>query len=123
MSSAAEVAADIYIRAWCERDVELRRKLVEECFASNGRMVTGLRDIVGREALLSSMADFHARNPQAAVRRLSAIDTRGSMFRFRGTVDNPDGTSVESYDVGQIDDSGRISVILTFPGPLRDEDG
>ena len=120
MANAAEVAADTYIRAWCERDAELRRALVEQCFAVDGRMVTGIRDLVGHDALLASMARFHASNPDVGIRRLSAIDTRGTMFRFRGTVDNPDGTSVESYDVGQIDDSGRISVIMTFPGPLRD---
>jgi hypothetical protein len=64
------------------------------------------------------MAAFHADPQLLRVRVTSAIDARGPTFRFHAVVDRNDGASLESFDAGEIDASGRISLLLTFAGPL-----
>jgi hypothetical protein len=38
-------------------------------------------------------------------------------------VERRDGTSLEFFDAGEIDADGRISLLLTFDGPLDDAGG
>ena len=39
MPSTIEEAIDAYVRAWNERDPAARAKLIEKCFAADGRIV------------------------------------------------------------------------------------
>jgi hypothetical protein len=57
------------------------------------------------------------------IRLLSVIDHGKTSFRFRGVADLHDGTTGENFDAGEIDADGRISLILTFAGPLADAAG
>jgi hypothetical protein len=120
MPSPVEIAVDTFIRAWSERDSAARAKLVEACFAENGRMVTRGREIRGRAGLLEEMNRILSDPRLLRVRAGSAIDARGTTFRYRGIVEFTDGTSAEAFDAGEIDGDGRISLILTFAGPLGD---
>ena len=118
MPSAAEMAVDTYIRAWSEGDAAVRATMIESCFAADGRIVTGSRQIRGRAALADAMSKFLADPEVLRIRVTSAIDARGTTFRFRVVTERRDGTSLESFDAGEIDATGRISVLLTFGGPL-----
>lgn len=120
MPSTIEVAAETYIRAWGERDPALREQLLEACFAADGRFVTRRRVVRGRAALAAEMARFHAASHWRNIRRLSAIDTGETTFRFRGVVEFDDGTSAESFDTGEVDAAGKIALLITFDGPLAD---
>jgi hypothetical protein len=117
-------AIETYIRAWSERDAAVRARMLEACFAADGRFVTTGREICGRAALADEMTRLLADPRLVAVRLTSAIDARGKIFRFRGRAEFSDGTSAESFDAGVLDSDGRISLLLTFAGPLGDvEDG
>lgn len=118
MPSAVEIAVDTYVLAASERDAEVRAQLLEACFAVDGRMVTANREIRGRAAVAEMLARFHADPQVVRIRVVSAIDARGTIFRFRAVAEMRDGTSAESFDAGEIDAEGRISLILTFAGPL-----
>ena len=120
MASAVEIAVDTYIRAAKERDPVVRARLLEACFAEDGRMVTPGRELRGRSAIADMLTRVHADPQFLSIRMLSAIDARGTTFRYRAVVDMRDGTSAEAFDAGEIDASGRISLILTFAGPLAD---
>jgi hypothetical protein len=120
MPSAVEVAVDTYVRAWSERDPALRGAMIEACFSPDGRIVTPNREIRGRAALAELMTSFLADPQLLRVRVISAIDARGTTFRFRAVTERRDGTSLESFDAGEIDATGRISTLLTFGGPLAD---
>jgi hypothetical protein len=120
MSSAVEVAVDTYVRAAQERDPVVRARLLEACFAVDGRMVTPKREIRGRAAIGEMLTRAHADPQLLRIRLLSAVDARGTTFRYRAVVDKRDGTSAEAFDAGEIDSTGRISLILTFDGPLAD---
>ncbi len=119
MQSMTETAVLTYVRAAGERDEAVRGALLDACFAPAGRMVTAGRQIQGRAALGEMFTRFHAENV-AGVRLLSGIDTQGTLFRFRSAVLRRDGTSVEGFDAGEVDESGQISLILTFVGPLAE---
>jgi hypothetical protein len=118
MPNVVEMAVDTYIRAWSERDPAVRATMIEACFAADGRIVTRSREIRGRAALADAMASFLADPQFLRIRVTSAIDARGTTFRFRGVAERRDGTSPESFDAGEIDAAGRISLLLTFAGPL-----
>lgn len=118
MGNAIETLAETYIRAFGERDPALRAQLLEECFAVDGRLVTRRRVIAGRAALAADIARFHRDFRWRSIRRLSPIDTGNSSFRYRGIVEFEDGTSAEAFDAGEVNADGKISLVLTFDGPL-----
>jgi hypothetical protein len=107
-----------YVRAWSARDPAARASLVESCFAEQGRLVTGGRQLRGRAALAELMAEFHARTSVKEVRFGSAVDIQGTLFRLRGIVEFWDGAVAENFDAGEVDADGRIALLLTFAGPL-----
>lgn len=117
MASAVEMAVEKYIRAACERDPALRAALLEECFAEDGRMVTSHREIRGRAAIASMLDRAHADPKLRAIRVLGEVDAKGTIFRYRAVTEHHDGATFEVFDAGEIDESGRISLILTFAGP------
>jgi hypothetical protein len=69
-------------------------------------------------ALAEAMASFIVDPQGLRIRVTSAIDARGTTFRFRVVTERRDSTSAESFDAGEIDATGRISLLLTFAGPL-----
>jgi hypothetical protein len=123
MPSAVQVAVDTYIRAALERDPVVRAELLEMCFADGGRMVTQGRQLRGRAEIGEMLARAHADPQLLGIRVTSVVDARGTTFRYRAVSDMRDGTSVEVFDAGEIDADGRISLILTFAGPLADVEG
>lgn len=118
MPEAVEIAVDTYIRAWGERDPVLRAAMIEACFAVDGRIVFRDSEIRGRAALAEAMTTFLADPHLLRLRVTSAVDARGRTFRFRVMTDRRDGASRESFDAGEVDDEGRIALLLTFGGPL-----
>ncbi len=118
MATAVEVAVDTYIRAWSEPDAEARAKMIEACFAADGRIVMRGREVRGRAALADEMKRILADPELSQIRAISAVDACGTTFRFRAVVERRDGARLESFDAGEVDAEGRISVLLTFAGPL-----
>ena len=120
MANAVEIPVDKYIRAARERDPAVRAKLIEECFAPDGRLVARQSVIRGRAELAAAFERFLANPNVLGFRVVSAIDAQGTTFRVRSVVDHRDGSQVEFFDAGEVDASGRIVVLLTFAGPLAD---
>jgi SnoaL-like domain len=118
MPSPVEIAVDTYIRAASARDPALRAQLVEACFAPEGRLVTRSGEIRGHAGVCAMLARFHADPQSRRIRVTSAIDARRTTFRYAAVAEFGDGRSLEVFDAGEIDASGRIAVLLTFAGPL-----
>jgi len=119
MPSVVETAVGTYIRAVSERDPEARALLLESCFADDVRIVTRSREIHGRAAVADEIARALADPQVLGIRVISAIDAGATTFRFRSVVERRDGTKLEFFDAGQVNASGRISLILTFAGALE----
>jgi hypothetical protein len=117
MSSRTEIAARTYVEAWQESDAAARGRLVDACFAADGRIVSRGAVIRGRTALAAAMNDFFADPRGLSARLVSAIDVQGPIFRFRSVVEDRDGRVVfDGLDAAEVDADGRIAVLLTF-GP------
>lgn len=117
MSSPAEIAARTYVAAWQEADPAARARLIEACFAAEGRIVTPGTVIHGRAGLEKAIADLFADRRGLSARLTSAIDAQGSMFRFRSVVADRDGRVVfDGFDAAEVDAAGRITVLLAFSG-------
>jgi hypothetical protein len=123
MPSPVETAVETYIRASAERDPDTRAKLIEACFAENGRFVTRSAVIRGRAGVDAMIARSLADPQMLGFRLASVVDAAGTTFRYRSIVERRDGTSVEFFDAGEIDADGRISTLLVFAGPLADAVG
>lgn len=118
MTSAVETAVETYIRAAGERDPVARAKLLEACFAENARFVTRRGVIHGRAGVDAMLARAFDDPETLGFRLASVIDAGGTTFRFRSIVERRDGTSLEFFDAGEIDDEGKIVTIFVFAGPL-----
>jgi hypothetical protein len=117
MSSLVEAAVTTYIGLVSERDPAVRAAMIEACWAVDGRLVSASGGISGRAALAEAVTRFIA-NPEWLRVRVVALDVQGHLFRFRHFTDRRDGTSQEAFDAGEVDASGRISLLLAFPSPL-----
>jgi len=118
MREPVEIAVQTYIRAASEPDAALRAQLLEQCFAQEGRFVTRSRVLRGRAEVAAMLTRVHADPQLLRIRLLSVVDATGRIFRFRSLIENRDGTSQEFFDAGEIDADGKISLLLTFAGPL-----
>jgi hypothetical protein len=117
----AAAAARAYAAMWMEPDRDRRRTLLEQCWAVDGRMVARGRTLHGREAVWKSLEGFASDRRGRRIRLASEIDANDTSFRFRGVLEDADGTLVvEAHDVGEVDADGRIAVLYTFNGPLKD---
>jgi SnoaL-like domain len=108
-----------YVRAWHERDEAARRRLLEESWAEDGVYTDPETTIEGRDALMDAIADFHARRPDVRIEVRGRIDGFGRHFRFVwATVDGSGAVLREGIDVGQVDETARITSIIGFFGVL-----
>jgi hypothetical protein len=114
--SATEIAAQTYVAAWREPDPSARARLLDACFATEGRIVSrGGAIISGRAALAAAIDAFFADPRGLSARLASAIDAQGPIFRFRAVVEDRDGHIVfDGFDAAEVDADGRIAVLLTF---------
>lgn len=120
MPTPVETAVQTYIRAAGERDPAARAKLIEACFAEDGRFVTRSGVIRGRAGIDAMIGRFLADPQVLGFRMASVIDAAGTTFRYRSIVERRDGTTLEFFDAGEIDADGRIATLLVFTGPLAD---
>lgn len=118
MKSSVEAAVNTYIRAASERDPKTRGAMLESCFAADGRLISRNREVRGRAALADEIARLLADPQFERIRIVSAIDVGETTFRFQSSVERRDGTSLVFFDAGQVDATGRISLVLTFAGEL-----
>jgi hypothetical protein len=116
VTSSTENAAQTYVAVWQEPDAAARARLIEACFAEEGRIVSrGGTIIRGRAALAAAVDDFFADPRGLSARLTTAIDVHGPLFRFRSVVADRDGRVVfDGFDAAEVDADGRIAVLLTF---------
>jgi hypothetical protein len=120
MATPVQTAAETYIRAAGERDPAARAKLLEACFAEDGRFVTRSSVIRGRAAIDAMIARGLADPQLVGFRLTTVVDAVGTTFRFRSLVERRDGTTLEFFDAGEINADGKIATLLVFAGPLAD---
>jgi hypothetical protein len=119
MSDAIKRAVASLAAAWAERDPARRADLLASAVTDDVRMVMGAgkREIRGRAAFEAEIVGLQLRMPDVRVRMTSGIDVQGSLCRFTGVVEGPQGQiGPEASDAGECDASGRIRLLFTFAG-------
>jgi len=115
MPSSTEIAAETYVAAWREPDAAARGRLIEACFAAEGRIVSPGAVIRGRAALAAAIDHLFADPRALSVRLVGAIDVQGPIFRLRAVVEDGDGRIVfDGFDAAEVDADGRIVTLLAF---------
>ena len=117
MPSATEAAVLTYAAAWAEPDPDKRARMIEECFAADGRIATSGAGICGRAALAAAITEFRADPRGLSVRLAGAIDVQGRKFRISTVVEQRDGAASGFFDAGEVDADGRIAILITFREP------
>src|SRR4051812_9469527 len=102
MPTPVETAALTYIRAAGERDPIERAKLLEACWAEDGRFVTRSGVIRGRAGVDAMLARALADPQVLGFRLATVVDAAGTTFRFRSVVELRDGRTLEFFDAGEI---------------------
>jgi hypothetical protein len=111
----AETAARRYIAAWFATDAAERARLVDECFAEDGRVILRGTELRGRAALIKAITDFVNDPRRLAARITDDVEAQDPLFRFRAVFDHPDGTRASSVqDIGEINAAGQITTIYSF---------
>ncbi|MFZ5895488.1 MAG: hypothetical protein ACOY0T_30810 [Myxococcota bacterium] len=117
MAKAVKGVVETWVRIPRERDAAVRTQLLEECFASDGRLISRSREVRGRAAMAELITQFLS-DPQVPEMHVGVIDTGVKTFRYHVVLERRDGTKLEFSDSGLIDEDGRICLVLTFDGPL-----
>ena len=117
---ASETVA-AYGAAWNETDVEKRRELLEKAWAEDGVYTDPTAEVHGREALLAHITGFQAQSGGARIVLTTAVDSHhGTRLRFGWKMVGADGTELaEGLDYGELDDDGRLRLIVGFVGPMK----
>jgi hypothetical protein len=119
MSGTGEDAVRGYITAWLTTDSAERTALLERCWADDGVYTDPRNEAVGRGALAALIAGFQQMQPGAHFVLTSGVDEHHRMLRFGWRMlDAQNQPQLEGFDIGELDDSGRLKRITGFFGPF-----
>jgi hypothetical protein len=104
-----------YVAAWNEDDPAKLAKILDECWAEQGIVVSNYETIIGRRSLYERIVAFRRENPGTRGFLTSGIEQHHDFFRFTAIAVKADGRYFSpALDVGELDASGRIERIVTF---------
>ena len=107
-----------YMALWSEDNAEIRRQLLERCWAEDGTIEIETRRLVGRAGVEAEVAWFKSERSTDRAELTSDIDQVGNWVRYTARVVRPDGTHYSDVlDVFELDGEGRIKRLLTFRAP------
>ena len=121
--ASAQEAVDLYGAAWTEPDEAKRRALLEKAWAEDGVYTDPSAYVEGREALVKHIGGFLSGSGGSgpSIQIDSSVDLHHEKFlRFAWKMVGPDGQTVLSpgMDYGELDDEGRLKLIVGFFGPF-----
>jgi 8-oxo-dGTP diphosphatase len=119
MLSQPQAIVSAYLKCWLTRDAAERQQLAEQCWAEDGIYVDPRNRAEGRHEFAALIDQFHQRLPGASFELASGVDEHHGMLRFQWRMVGTDGeTQLEGFDMGELDDSGRLRRITGFFGPF-----
>jgi SnoaL-like domain len=104
-----------YIACWNQTDPALRRKLIEEVWATGASYTDPLGEAVGRDAIDATIAAVQEQFPGFSFTLLGPVDSHHHQARFTWGL-GPDGVEplVVGFDVAVADGDGRLATVLGF---------
>jgi hypothetical protein len=111
---------DTYLDAYGEADAVRRMQLIEQVWATNGRLLDPPLDGQGHTGISELTPMVHAHFPGHTFRRTTAVDAHHDVARYAWQLAGPDGTvAVAGLDVVEFDSDGKIVRVLGFFGDLQ----
>jgi hypothetical protein len=110
-----EQLAELYIAAWNETDPAVRRQLIDEVWAPNGRYVDPLAAVEGRDGIDATIEAVQGQFPGLKFSLAGPVDAHHDQARFIWEL-GPDGGDpiVVGFDVAERDAEGRLALVLGF---------
>ena len=93
----------------------------EQAWTYEGTYTVHLAHVIGREAIVRHIGEFHRQEPGVRIVRASGIDQHHRLLRFGWTVfgaPEPPLAGLEATDFGALAEDGRLRRIVAFCGPL-----
>jgi ketosteroid isomerase-like protein len=119
----ADDALNQYAQAWGEPDTKARDALLVRVWAQDGVYQDPSVSLRGTRALSNHIGEFLKQYPNAKITQTTKTDMYGTTYRVGWLLEFGDGTTpnLEGFDYGELDQSGQISKISGFFGPLVEE--
>ena len=114
---------DTYLAAWNETDPARRAELIEQVWATDGRLIDPPLASEGHAGISEHIAALHAQFPGHRFRRASGVDTHHDTVRVAWELVAPDGSvALTGLDFGTLAADGRLQRVTGFFGelPLRE---
>jgi hypothetical protein len=114
---------DTYLAAWNETDPARRTELIEQVWATDGRMIDPPLASEGHAGISDHIAALHAQFPGHRFRRASGVDSHHGDLRVAWELIAPDGTvALTGLDIATLAADGRLQRVTGFFGelPLRE---
>lgn len=109
--------ADRYIAMWNEKDSASRTALIAEIWSEDGSYVDPMLKGDGRDGIDEMVGRVHAKYPDHAFQRTSAVDAHNDRIRFNWSLAAPnEPPMVNGVDFGVVAD-GRLQSITGFFEP------
>jgi len=110
---------DGYLAAWNETDPDLRAKLIEEVWATDGCLIDPPLAAQGWAGIGDMAAALQGQFPGHHFRRATGIDAHHNQLRFGWELVGPDdAVALSGLDVGETTDDGQLRRITGFFGDL-----
>lgn len=119
--TASEKAVDQYFEAWNARDLNVRAAALQGACTADVKYTDPKADVKGQQALNGMMeavqTQVSSQHATFSFLRTSAVDEHHGCLRFDWALQDHNGAVfLAGVDFGQIDDAGRLRVIVGFVG-------
>jgi hypothetical protein len=116
--SDVTTTVDTYLDAWNETDAARRAELIDEVWATNGRLIDPPLASEGHTGISDHMAALQTQFPGHWFRRTSGVDMHHDHFRVAWELVAPDtSVALAGLDVGELAPDGRLQRVTGFFGP------
>ena len=104
-----------YLDTWNATDPAERRALIGDVFAADVRYVDPVAAVDGRDALDGLIGAVQGQFPGGVFAPAGPVDAHHRQGRFTWTLGRPgEEPPVAGLDVAELDDAGRIRLVLGF---------
>lgn len=109
---------DHMLAAWNERDDAKVRGHLDRALSPQVRFIDPTHDITGIDAFEVMVHAFHENLPDAVCSRASGLDAHHRLYRYEWAIHRGKELLLPGFDVVETDDSGLVTQVLGFFGPL-----
>ena len=118
-TTALAMTVDTHLAGYCEPDATARRRLLEQVWADDAKLIDPPLEGTGVEAIADLVDVILTHYPAHRFVRTTACDTHHDVVRYGWELRAPDGAvAVSGLDVAELNAAGRITRIVGFFGDL-----